>query len=218
MGVKINLPAAAQLSQAAKLGSLLVLLLLVLLLPAFLRVAYGYLLFNGIVLALGIQASLLRGGSTAASSSPNPDDDEDRHQSSGPGQAVAPTGVAPTGVAASPFQRARILDHVTAVADDLVVVPAFVATNIIELKTKTKEVVLKVLKKCPSTASIFFLSALNGSQAGGGEEKACQGQEEQEEDCDVDVDGDVRMSRQELFANAERFIGNFRKELRMQRQ
>jgi len=212
MGVKLNLPAAAQLSQAAKLGSLLVLLLLVLLLPAFLRVAYGYLLFNGIVLALGIQASLLRGGGTTASSSPNPDDEEDRHRSSSPGQAVAPTGVA-----ASPFQRARILVHCTAVADDLVVVPAFVASNIIELKTKTKEVVLKVLKKCPSTASIFFLSSLNGSQADGGEEKACQDQEELE-DCEVDVDGDVRMSRQELFANAERFIGNFRKELSMQRQ
>ena len=199
MGVKLTLPPAALISQVAKLGSLLVLLLLALLLPVFLRVAYGYLLFNGIVLALGIQAFI---GGTAFIT-----DDEDRHGSSSTGQAVAPVSVA-----ASPFQRP---DDRTAVVGDRVVVPAFVASNIIELKTKTKEVVLKVLKKCPSTASIFFLSALNGSQQAGGEEKAPQ---EEEEECDVDMDGDVRMSREELFANTERFIGNFRKELRMQRQ
>nr|AKJ32463.1 freezing-induced 1 [Leymus chinensis] len=198
MGVKLTLPAAALLSQVAKLGSLLALLLLALLLPAFLRVAYGYLLFNGIVLALGIQAFV---GGTASIA-----DDEDRNGSSSTGQAVAPVGIT-----ASPFQRAG---SVRPDDDDHVVVPAFVASNIIELKIKTKEVVLKVLKKCPSTASIFFLSALNGSQAGG-EEKVRQ---EEEEDCEVDVDGDVRMSRQELFANTERFIGNFRRELSMQRQ
>ncbi|KAF7103451.1 hypothetical protein CFC21_104440 [Triticum aestivum] len=201
MGVKLTLPPAALISQVAKLGSLLALLLLALLLPVFLRVAYGYLLFNGIVVALGIQAFVGSGGASTA-------DDEDRHGSSSTGQAVAPVSVA-----ASPFQRP---DDRTAVAhDDRVVLPAFVASNIIELKTKTKEVVLKVLKKCPSTASIFFLSALNGGQQAGGEEKARQ---EEEEDCEVDMDGDVKMSREELFANTERFIGNFRKELSMQRQ
>ncbi|XP_020196710.1 uncharacterized protein [Aegilops tauschii subsp. strangulata] len=199
MAVKLTLPPAELLSQVAKLGSLLALILLALLLPAFLRVAYGYLLFNGIVLALGIQAFV---GSTASIAD----------ESSSTGQAVAPVGVA-----ASPFQRAgsgRPDDRTAVVDDDRVVVPAFVASNIIELKIKTKVVVLKVLKKCPSTASIFFLSALNGSQAGG-EEK---GQQEEQDDFEVDLDGDVTMSRQELFANTERFIGNFRKELRMQRQ
>ncbi|KAF7110598.1 hypothetical protein CFC21_110687 [Triticum aestivum] len=177
MAVKLTLPPAELLSQVAKLGSLLALILLALLLPAFLRVAYGYLLFNGIVLALGIQAFV---GSTASIAD----------ESSSTGQAVAPVGVA-----ASPFQRAgsgRPDDRTAVVDDDRVV----------------------VLKKCPSTASIFFLSALNGSQAGG-EEK---GQQEEQDDFEVDLDGDVTMSRQELFANTERFIGNFRKELRMQRQ
>ncbi|XP_037457816.1 uncharacterized protein LOC119328927 [Triticum dicoccoides] len=200
MAVKLTLPAQALLSQVAKLGSLLALLLLALLLPAFLRVAYGYLLFNGIVLALGIQAFV---GSTASIAD----------ESSSTDHAVPPVGVA-----ASPFQRAgsvRPDDRTTVADDDRVVVPAYVASNIIELKTKTKEVVLKVLKKCPSTASIFFLSALNGSQAGG-EEK---GRQEEQDDFQVDLlDGDVTMSRQELFANTERFIGNFHKELRMQRQ
>ncbi|KAF7103448.1 hypothetical protein CFC21_104437 [Triticum aestivum] len=198
MAVKLTLPEAALFSQVAKLGSLLALLLLALLLPAFLRVAYGYLLFNGIVLALGIQAFV---GSTASIAD----------ESSSTSQAVAPVGDA-----ASPFQRAGSVcpDNRMAVADnDRVVVPAL-GSNIIELKIKTKEVVLKVLKKCPSTASIFFLSALNGSQAGG-EEK---GRQEEQDDFEVDLDGNVTMSRQELFANTERFIGNFRKELRMQRQ
>uniref|UniRef100_M8B5M2 DUF4408 domain-containing protein n=1 Tax=Aegilops tauschii TaxID=37682 RepID=M8B5M2_AEGTA len=157
MAVKLTLPPAELLSQVAKLGSLLVLLLLALLLPAFLRVAYGYLLFNGIVLALGIQAFVGSGGASIA-------DDEDRHGSSCTGEAVAPVGIA-----ASPFQRAGSVQPDD--RDRVVLVPAFVASNIIELKTKTKEVVLKVLKKCPSTAGIFFLSALNGSQAGGEETK-----------------------------------------------
>ncbi|KAF7110599.1 hypothetical protein CFC21_110686 [Triticum aestivum] len=201
MGVKLTLPPAALISQVAKLGSLLALLLLALLLPVFLRVAYGYLLFNGIVLALGIQAFVGSGGASIA-------DDEDRHGSSCTGEAVAPVGIA-----ASPFQRAGSVQPDD--RDRVVLVPAFVASNIIELKTKTKEVVLKVLKKCPSTAGIFFLSALNGSQAGGEETVR---QEEEEEDCEVDMDGDVKMSREELFANTERFIGNFRRELSMQRQ
>ena len=206
MGLK--LPAAVLLSQVAKLGSLLILFLLVLLVPAFLRVPYCYLLFNAIVLALGIQAGLLRRGSTMTSSDPIAD--EDRHGSSRTGQDVTPVSIA-----ASPFQRARSVrvhhNDQTAAADDQAV-PAYGASNIVDLKTKTKKVVLTMLmKKCPSAASIFFLSALNGCQAGG-EEK---GRKEEQDDFEVD---DVTMSRQELFANTERFIGNFRKELRMQRQ
>ncbi|KAE8797095.1 freezing-induced 1 [Hordeum vulgare] len=213
MGLKLTLPPAALLSQAAKLGSLLVLLLLALLLPVFLRVAYGYLLFNGIVLALGIQASVGGGGGTASIVV----DDEDRHGSSSTGQVVeaSPFQTAGAGLSVRPDDRTAAPAH----DDHHGVVPAFVvvASNIIELKIKTKEVVLKVLKKCPSTASIFFLSALNGSQQPGGEEKVRQ-EEEEEEDCDFGMDGDVTMSREELFANTERFIGNFRKELSMQRQ
>ncbi|KAM3225101.1 hypothetical protein ACQJBY_058066 [Aegilops geniculata] len=199
MGLK--LPATVLLSQVAKLGSLLILFLLVLLVPAFLRVPYCYLLFNAIVLALGIQAGLLRRGGAMISS----DADEDRRT----GQDVTPVSIA-----ASPFQRARSV-HVhpndqTAVADDHAV-PVFGASNIVDLKTKTKKVVLTMLmKKCPSAASIFFLSALNGSRVSG-EETAS---EEKQEDCKLDVE----ITRQELFANTERFIGDFRKELRMQRQ
>ncbi|KAI4981940.1 hypothetical protein ZWY2020_022432 [Hordeum vulgare] len=208
MGLK--LPTAILVSQVAKLGSLLILFLLVLLVPAFLRVPYCYLLFNAIVLVLGIQAGLLRRGSTMTSSDPIAE--EDRYRYSRTDQDATPVSIA-----TSPFQSARSVhpNDQTAVSDDHAV-PAFGASKIVDLKTKTKKVVLTMLmKKCPSAASIFFLSALNGSRDSG-EEKEC---EEEQEDCKVDVnDGDATMSRQELFANTERFIGNFRKELSMQRQ
>jgi hypothetical protein len=97
-------------------------------------------------------------------------------------------------------------------------VSPFAAINIVELKTKTKEVVLTLLmKKCPSAASIFFLSALNDGQALVGGEEQVYEEEDKEESNHVDGDGDVTMSRQELFANTERFIGMFRKQLRMER-
>uniref|UniRef100_A0ACD5ZWQ0 Uncharacterized protein n=1 Tax=Avena sativa TaxID=4498 RepID=A0ACD5ZWQ0_AVESA len=212
MGAK--LPAAVPLSQVAKLGSLLLLFLLAPLVPSFLRVPYFYLLFNVIVLGLGIQAGLLRGGGSVITASSAPRADETRHRSSSD-QADTPISIG-----ASPFQqRARSIQpnvHVEqkAVAGDPVA-SAFGASNIIDLKTKTKEVVLTLMKKVPSTASIFFLSALNGGQVGG-EEQAYE--EEKEEGPKVDVDGDVTMSRQELFANTERFIGMFRKQLRMEKQ
>ena len=216
MGAK--LPASSvPLSQVAKLGSLLLLFLLAPLVPSFLRVPYFYFLFNVIVLGLGIQAGLLGGGGAMTASSAPRADDEFRYRTS------CDEPVSPISIGASPFQRARSVQpnfvDQKAVAHDHVV-SAFGASNIIDLnniidlKTKTKEVVLTLMKKCPSTASIFFLSALNGGQVGGEE----QVYEEENDDCMVDVDGDVTMSRQELFANTERFIGNFRKQLRMQRQ
>jgi len=220
MGAK--LPATLPLTQVAKLGSLLLLFLLAPLVPSFLRLPYFYFLFNVIVLGLGIQAGLLGdGGGSAmtAFSFSAPRADEIRHRTS------CDEAFAPISIAASPFQRARSVQpsfvDQKAVADDHVV-SAFGTSSIIdlktktiiELKTKTKEVVLTLMKKCPSTASIFFLSALNGGQVGG-EERVY---DDEEEDCKVDVDGDVKMSRQELFANTERFLLNFRKQLSMQRQ
>ncbi|CAM0951920.1 unnamed protein product [Alopecurus aequalis] len=209
MGTK--LPASVPLSQVAKLGSLLLLFLLAPLVPSFLRVPYFYFLFNVIVLGLGIQAGFLGGGGAMTASS-TPRADEIRHRSS------CDQAVAPISYAASPFQGAtsvqpNFVDQ-TALAENHAV-SIFGTSSIIELKTKTKTVVLTLMKKCPSTASLFFLSALNGGQVGG------EGQlyEEENEDCNkVDVDGDVIMSRQELFANTERFIGRFHKQLRMQRQ
>ncbi|KAM0911451.1 hypothetical protein ACQ4PT_013467 [Festuca glaucescens] len=227
MGAKLL--AAVPLSQVAKLGSLLLLFLLAPLVPSFLRVPYFYLLFNVIVLGLGIQAGLLRGGGVigviTASSAPRAD------------ETSSDQAGTPISIGASPFQRARsvqpsVVEHkapafFAAVADGPVVsvfgasiplpiIDLKTILPIIELKTKTKEVVLTLMKKCPSTASIFFLSALDGGQVGG-EEQAYE--EEKEDRNKVDVNGgDVTMSRQELFANTERFIGMFRKQLSMEKQ
>ncbi|KAM0923409.1 hypothetical protein ACQ4PT_005550 [Festuca glaucescens] len=220
MGAK--LPAAVPLSQVAKLGSLLLLFLLAPLVPSFLRLPYFYLLFNVIVLGLGIQAGLLRGGGvigiiTSTSSAPRADDRSPSDQAG-----------TPISIGASPFQRARSVQQPSVVEQKAVadgpVVSVFGASiplpvidlktilPIIELKTKTKEVVLTLMKKCPSTASIFFLSALDGGQVDGEEQAEY---EEEKEDRKV---GDVTMSRQELFTNTERFIGMFRKQLSMERQ
>jgi hypothetical protein len=223
MGSK--LPAAVQLSQVAKLGSLLLLFLLAPLVPSFLRVPYFYFLFNVIVLGLGIQAGLLRAGGvigfiTATSSAPRADE-----------RSPSDQAATPISFGASPFQGARSVQQPNVVeqkaAADAPVVSVFGASiplpvidlkiilPIIELKTKTKDVVLTLMKKCPSTASIFFLSALDGGQVDG-EEQAYE--EEKKDSNKVDVDGDVTMSRQELFANTERFIGMFRKHLSIEKQ
>ncbi|KAL7143146.1 hypothetical protein ABFS83_08G171400 [Erythranthe nasuta] len=60
------------------------------------------------------------------------------------------------------------------------------------------------MKKSPSTPSIFFI----------GEDTPARENEEEEEE---EVDGDL-MSGQELFQKAENFIGDFYKQLKMQRE
>ncbi|XVF70734.1 hypothetical protein PTKIN_Ptkin11bG0186400 [Pterospermum kingtungense] len=73
--------------------------------------------------------------------------------------------------------------------------------------------VIKVdrVKKCPSTPSLFFI--------GSGETEAeavVEEHEEEEEEEEEEVDGGL--SGPELFTKAESFIGNFYKQLKMQRE
>ena len=63
------------------------------------------------------------------------------------------------------------------------------------------------VKKCPSTPSLFFIGS-------GGTEAEAVDEEHEEEEEEV-VGG---LSGPELFAKAESFIGNFYKQLKMQRE
>ncbi|KAE8125502.1 hypothetical protein FH972_020302 [Carpinus fangiana] len=70
------------------------------------------------------------------------------------------------------------------------------------------------VKKCPSTPSLFFI--------GGGETDQAENVGDQEYDDDDDDDDDQEeeeaSDEQELFTKAETFIGNFYKQLKMQRE
>lgn len=72
-------------------------------------------------------------------------------------------------------------------------------------KVAEKYSMSKRVRKCPSTPSLFFI---------GGGEMDCY--REKEEDNEEVVVGEI--SGQELFAKAETFIGNFYKQLKMQRE
>ncbi|XP_033513757.1 uncharacterized protein [Nicotiana tomentosiformis] len=79
---------------------------------------------------------------------------------------------------------------------------------------KTVDVVMQEVgvKKCPSTPSLFFI--------GGGEEiNEMEGvviKEEKGEEKEEVIKGEI--SKEELFYKAETFIGNFYKQLKMQRE
>lgn len=62
-------------------------------------------------------------------------------------------------------------------------------------------------KKCPSTPSLFFIGGFDGED-GADQNGVDEGEEEEEE----------VLSGQELFAKAETFIGNFYKQLKIQRE
>ncbi|WCJ32971.1 hypothetical protein M5689_014361 [Euphorbia peplus] len=68
---------------------------------------------------------------------------------------------------------------------------------------------IKKVKKCPSTPSLFFIGGAPPEEAAEENEHDIQEQEFQES---AEING------QELFTKAETFIGNFYKQLKMQRE
>lgn len=74
---------------------------------------------------------------------------------------------------------------------------------------------VKKLKKCPSMPSIFFIGSGEPEAADDHEVLGEELYEEKEEEEEEVVGG---LSGQELFTKAEMFIGNFYKQLKMQRE
>nr|GMC53457.1 LIM and calponin domains-containing protein 1, putative [Ipomoea batatas] len=73
----------------------------------------------------------------------------------------------------------------------------------VEIKCANSDEKIKGVKKCPSTPSLFFIEE--------DENGFVEEEEEEEEEDEV-------MSGQELFNKAETFIGDFYKQLKMQRE
>jgi hypothetical protein len=81
------------------------------------------------------------------------------------------------------------------------------ATSTIKKKKKKN-----ITKKCPSRASIFFIGSVDS-----GEDVDVMVHEEEEE-VEGEEGADELIRKQELFMKAEEFIGNFYKQLKMQRE
>uniref|UniRef100_J3L0R3 DUF4408 domain-containing protein n=1 Tax=Oryza brachyantha TaxID=4533 RepID=J3L0R3_ORYBR len=170
------------LAQVAKIAWIVLLFLLLPLVPSSLRPPYVYLLFNALVVALGVEAGFL------ASISGAPRDDR-RHVTRS--LSLATLGAAPRlsgggGSAGKPAKKTTT--------------------------PKKKAAASKKMRRCPSRASIFFI--------GGGDDEDAVVHAEEEEEATVTGAGagEHMMSKQELFTKAEAFIGNFYKQLKMQRE
>lgn len=174
---------------------LAVLLIITPLLSSSLRPTYLYFIINILIIALGAEAGLL-----SSFSKPY----EDRKQT----VLAAPKPLASPEVSPD--------NGVVRTTNDKVVAPTSTEkkAKVVEKSASEKfagSVKIDKVAKCPSMPSLFFI--------GGGESEAedvaedAYAEEEGEE-----KDGEEEVSGQELFAKAETFIGNFYKQLKMQRE
>ncbi|KAA8527001.1 hypothetical protein F0562_008770 [Nyssa sinensis] len=176
-------------SQILKLSLIAALLIITPFLPTSLRPTYLYFVFNLLIIALGAEAGLLKFFSKAA---------EEKKQ---PVVVVAPKRVVASEASPQKEGSANTSDGITTPECG----PK--KPKAVEKSSSEKIVgAVKVhkVKKCPSTPSLFFI--------GGVETKVEELPEDDEEEEDEGLSG------QELFTRAETFIGNFYKQLKMQRE
>ncbi|RDY07979.1 hypothetical protein CR513_07834, partial [Mucuna pruriens] len=164
------------------------------LLPSSLRPTYLYFIFNVLIIALGAEAGLL-----SASSKPL----EDKNQ--------------PVSFTQKPVMPPEVYELEERKAKPFHVTCSSVASGHDEKKLKVveksaseeKNIVgvneVDEVKKCPAMANILFIR--------GGESEG------EVLDEEIDVEDEVGgVNGQELFAKAEAFIGNFYKQLQMQKE
>ncbi|XP_062212490.1 uncharacterized protein LOC133913371 [Phragmites australis] len=198
------------LTQLAKIAVLLLLFLLTPFVPSSLRSPYLYLLFNVLVVSLGVEAGFLAAisgprddkkppsSSTTASASRNLVKPSDSHAAVANARLVSST-TSPTNTQTLPNSPIKLLADAVSAKD------VVVATSTASTAMKKK------IKKCPSRASIFFIGSVDG------EDVDVTVHEEEEEKEGRKGAGEL-MTKQELFTKAEAFIGNFYKQLKMQRE
>ncbi|KAG5235210.1 hypothetical protein OIU78_024891 [Salix suchowensis] len=175
-------------SQILVLSLLAALLVVTPLIPSSLRPKYLYFIFNLLIIALGAEAGLI----SAAFSKP-----------------VVPLTTKParSSVTAPP-------DHQASTADQADEAPAKAKVFVKSASENYGSTVIRVdrkVKKCPSLPSLFFIGG--GDHGAEAVEDVRGGHEEEEGEGEV---GGI--SGQELYTKAETFIGNFYKQLKMQRE
>lgn len=164
------------------------LLIITPLLSSSLRPTYLYFVINILIIALGAEAGLL----SSAFSKP-PEDHKNAQEASTDDEATRASASPPN----SELKKVKAVEKS--------------ASEKISGAVKVKKV-----KKCPSTPSLFFIGsgeteAADDHQVHG--EELYEGKEEEEEE-----EVDAGLTGQELFTKAEMFIGNFYKQLKMQRE
>ena len=196
-------------SQMLKLSLIASLLIIAPLISSSLRGTYLYFIFNLLIIALGIEAGLL------SSSSSNTPFNYDKKTNTT--VLVVEVPQKPTKLLerhALVLKAASTADEkaMSTCTDHLMIIPRKkekVVEKCSSAKVFSSVVKMHKMKKCPSTPSIFFI--------GGGETEA----EELELSCQNDQleeFDEVVPSGQELYNKAETFIGNFYKQLKMQRE
>jgi len=194
-------------SQVLMLTLLFALLIVTPLLSSNLRSPYLYFIFNLLIIALGAEAGLLSAFS-------KPSDDK------------KPANYVPkpiTAVSASP-DAAPIPNKGDTTVEKLVVASESIKKETPESNERNTRYVQKSasakmsavaakkekVKKCPSMPSLFFI--------GGGEAEAEKYECEEDSEEDEEPEPAEGISGQELFTKAETFIGNFYRQLKMQRE
>ncbi|KAM5585491.1 hypothetical protein ABKV19_004733 [Rosa sericea] len=192
-------------SQILMLSLIAILLIVTPLLSSSVRTTYLYIITNLLIISLGAQAGVLRAFS-------KPIDHEKKN----------PVSVPQKPVLAVPSELASTEKRVAAQTDeDQRVTSEFSeknGANKVVAKSKSQKVTgtvkMESVKKCPSMPSLFFI--------GGGEtetEGAHNDDDEVEDFHQLAEEEDVAdLSGQELLIKAETFIGNFYKQLKMQRE
>ncbi|ONI13413.1 hypothetical protein PRUPE_4G220200 [Prunus persica] len=189
-------------SQILLLSLLAILLTIAPLLSSSLRTPYLYIITNLVIVALGAQAGLL-----SASSKPS-----DHDKKEGTISAAHKPVIAPELAYSSDKWFLAHNDEDQRVASKC----AQEKPKVVELEKSLSEkivgsVKMESVKKCPSMPSLFFI----------GDGEADQGDLDEVTDYNHEVEEEeeiVELSGPELFAKAETLIGNFYKQLKMQRE
>ncbi|BFG29654.1 hypothetical protein CerSpe_159290 [Prunus speciosa] len=183
--------------QILVLSLLAILLIIAPLLSSSVRPPYLYIITNLLIIALGAQAGLL-----SAFSNPS-DHDKDKPL------------VMASELASSDKRVVADSDEDKGVGSESSQKFSKKKAKVVEKSRSEKiagTVKIDSVKKCPSMPSLFFIG---GSEADQGDHEVIEDKHEMEEE-EEEVAGEI--SGQELFTKAETFIGNFYKQLKMQRE